>query len=85
MLFVGILVALILPVAIAAATNVCYGADMRSTPSADQRPVPWGSPSVHFSSLNGTTTTCCKSLDEIRDALDEIDDRLLDLLNSRQV
>ncbi|KAK9850249.1 uncharacterized protein MYU51_012681 [Penicillium brevicompactum] len=85
MLFIGILGALMLPATIIAATDSCYDSDIKSTPSADQRPVPWGSPSVHFSSLNGTTTTCCKSLDEIRDALDEIDDRLLDLLNSRQV
>lgn len=52
-------------------------------PSADNRTVPWGSPSVHFSSLNGTLSTCCDSLDQVRDALDEIDSKLLDLLNQR--
>lgn len=85
MLFFHILGALVFPATIAAATNACYDSNVRSTPSADHRQVPWGSPSVHFSSLNGTTTTCCNSLDEIRDALDKIDDELLDLLNSRQV
>lgn len=62
-------------------TNACYGSNVISTPSEDHRPVPWGTPSVHFSSLNGTLTTCCDSLDEIRTALDDIDDQILDLLN----
>ncbi|KGO54016.1 Chorismate mutase [Penicillium expansum] len=64
-------------------TNACYGSNVISTPSEDHRPVPWGTPSVHFSSLNGTLTTCCDSLDEIRTALDDIDDQILDLLNQR--
>ncbi|OQE01482.1 hypothetical protein PENSOL_c004G10114 [Penicillium solitum] len=64
-------------------TNACYGSNVTSTPSVDYRPVPWGTPSVHFSSLNGTLTTCCDSLDEIRTALDVIDDQILDLLNQR--
>ncbi|KAJ5685434.1 hypothetical protein N7536_008053 [Penicillium majusculum] len=66
-------------------TNACYGSNVTSTPSVDYRPVPWGTPSVHFSSLNGTLTTCCDSLDEIRTALDVIDDQILDLLNQRFV
>ena len=66
-------------------TNACYGSNVISTPSEDHRPVPWGTPSVHFSSLNGTLTTCCDSLDEIRTALDDIDDQILDLLNQRFV
>lgn len=76
---------LIFPAAALANTNPCYGSDVVSTPSTDHRKVPWGAPSVHFSSLNGTLTTCCESLDEIRDELDKIDKQLLDLLNSRQV
>ncbi|KAL2010675.1 hypothetical protein VTN00DRAFT_6482 [Thermoascus crustaceus] len=64
--------------------SACYGATLPSIPpSADNRTVPWGSPSVHFSSLNGTLSTCCDSLDQVRDALDEIDSKLLDLLNQR--
>lgn len=66
-------------------TNSCYGSNVISAPSLDHRPVPWGTPSVHFSSLNGTLTTCCDSLDEIRTALDDIDDQILDLLNQRFV
>ncbi|OQE40116.1 hypothetical protein PENCOP_c006G03408 [Penicillium coprophilum] len=65
-----------------ASTNTCYGSNVISTPSADHRPVPWGTPSVHFSS-NGTPTTCCDSLDEIRTALDDIDNEILSLLNRR--
>lgn len=62
----------------------CYGSTLPSvSPSTDHRPVPWGSPSVHFSSLNGTLTTCCNSLDDVRTALDDIDDQLLNLLNQR--
>jgi len=62
----------------------CYKPTLPSVPpSTDHRHVPWGSPSVHFSSLNGTLTTCCDSLDDIRAALDDIDDRLLNLLNQR--
>ncbi|KAJ5134861.1 Chorismate mutase [Penicillium atrosanguineum] len=62
----------------------CYASTLPSVPpSTDDRPVPWGSPSVHFSALNGTLTTCCDSLDEIRIALDDIDEKLLDLLNQR--
>ncbi|CAI7605042.1 unnamed protein product [Penicillium glandicola] len=64
-------------------TNACYGSNVISAPSADHRPVPWGTPSVHFSSLNGTLTACCDSLDEIRSALDDIDNQILDLLNQR--
>lgn len=63
----------------------CYGSNVISAPSADHRPVPWGTPSVHFSSLNGTLTTCCNTLDEIRTALDDIDDQILQLLNRRFV
>ncbi|QQK43333.1 Chorismate mutase, type II [Penicillium digitatum] len=63
--------------------DACYGPNLISVPSGDHRPVPWGTPSVHFSSMNGTLTTCCDSLDEIRTALDEIDNQLLDLLNRR--
>jgi len=64
--------------------TACYGATLPSIPpSAVNRTVPWGSPSVHFSSLNGTLSTCCESLDQVRDALDEIDSKLLDLLNQR--
>ncbi|KAJ5191921.1 Chorismate mutase [Penicillium cinerascens] len=62
----------------------CYGSALPTiSPSTDHRSVPWGSPSVHFSSLNGTLTTCCNSLDDVRTALDDIDDRLLNLLNQR--
>lgn len=64
--------------------TACYGTTLPSIPpSADNRTVPWGSPSVHFSSLNGTLSTCCESLDQVRDASDEIDSKLLDLLNQR--
>ncbi|KAJ5146210.1 Chorismate mutase [Penicillium bovifimosum] len=81
----------LLPAAITAATankginpsDTCYSPAVTSTPSTDNRQTPWGSPSVHFSSLNGTLTTCCDSLDEIRTALDDIDDQLLILLNQR--
>lgn len=66
-------------------TNTCYGSNVIPAPSVDHRPVPWGTPSVHFSSLNGTLTTCCDSLDEIRAALDDIDDQILNLLNRRFV
>ena len=67
------------------ANTNCYGSNVISAPSADHRPVPWGTPSVHFSSLNGTLTTCCNTLDEIRTALDDIDDQILHLLNRRFV
>jgi hypothetical protein len=73
------------PTAIVADSASCYGSDVVSTPSTDYRNIPWGSPTVHFSSLNGTLTTCCNSLDEIRTALDDIDDQLLDILNRRYV
>ncbi|KAJ5198929.1 Chorismate mutase [Penicillium cf. griseofulvum] len=63
-------------------TDACYGSNVILEPSADHRPVPWGAPSVHYS-LNGTLITCCDSLDEIRTALDDIDDEILDLLNRR--
>lgn len=64
----------------------CYGTALPTiAPSKDNRTVPWGSPSVHFSSLNGTLSTCCDSLDQIRDALDGIDDQLYALLNQRSV
>jgi hypothetical protein len=67
-------------------TNIdtCYGSNVTLEPSTDHRPIPWGTPSVHFS-LNGTRITCCNSLDEIRTALDDIDDKILDLLNRRLV
>ncbi|KAJ5851704.1 Chorismate mutase [Penicillium soppii] len=71
------------PTAIVADSASCYGSDVVSTPSTDYRNIPWGSPTVHFSSLNGTLTTYCNSLDEIRTALDDIDDQLLDILNRR--
>lgn len=64
----------------------CYGSNLpHIAPSTEHRPVPWGTPSVHFSSLNGTLSTCCDSLAEVRAALDMIDDQILDLLNRRQV
>lgn len=64
----------------------CYGSSLpHIAPSTEHRPVPWGTPSVHFSSLNGTLTTCCDSLTEVRTALDAIDDQILDLLNQRQM
>jgi len=67
-------------------TNIdtCYGSNLTLEPSTDHRPVPWGTPSVHYS-LNNTLITCCNSLDEIRTALDDIDDEILDLLNRRLV
>jgi hypothetical protein len=85
MLLLAIFGILAFAATIVADSASCYGSSVVSTPSTDHRNVPWGSPSVHFSSLNGTTTTCCNSLDEIRTALDVIDEQLLHLLNSRCV
>ncbi|KAJ6132204.1 Chorismate mutase [Penicillium samsonianum] len=64
-------------------TNACYCSNVLSKPSADYRPVPWGTPSVHFSSLNGTLTACCDSFDKIPIALYDIDDQIVDLLSRR--
>lgn len=89
MLFQNLVRLLLLPAIAAASTGdaieACYGSELISTPSNDNRTAPWGSPSIHFSSLNGTLSTCCTSLDEIRTALDDIDDQLLDLLSRRWV
>ncbi|KAJ5512430.1 Chorismate mutase [Penicillium fimorum] len=73
---------LILPAIATANTDACYGSNVILAPSADHRPVPWGTPSIHFS-LNGIPTTCCDSIEEIRTALDDIDDEILGLLNRR--
>lgn len=65
-------------------TSVCFNDSLPSkTPSDTVRTTPWGTSSVHFSSLNGTLSTCCESLDDVRLALDEIDTQLLQLLNRR--
>ncbi|EAS36626.3 uncharacterized protein CIMG_01980 [Coccidioides immitis RS] len=64
--------------------QACYAEELpplRANPMA--REIPWGTPSVHFSSLNGTLSTCCESLDGVREALDEIDKQFLELLNRR--
>ncbi|KAJ5104422.1 hypothetical protein NUU61_001769 [Penicillium alfredii] len=72
------------PVIKPSSVDSCYGTTLPSlAPSTDHRLVPWRFPSVHFSALNGTLSTCCESLNEIRTVLDQIDDQLLDLLNRR--
>ena len=50
------------------------------TPSPDNRTIPWGKPSFK----NGTQT-CCTSLDEVRTALDLVDNQLLQMLSMRYV
>ncbi|KAJ8586435.1 hypothetical protein M405DRAFT_823340 [Rhizopogon salebrosus TDB-379] len=58
----------------------CYYAPLPSIPpSTDNRTIPWGEPTIHYA--NGTT--CCSSLDEVRDQLNTIDAQLLELLSSR--
>lgn len=58
----------------------CYYIPLPHVPVSDaNRTVPWGQPTIQFS--NGTT--CCSSLDQVRNVLDEIDDQLLQLLSTR--
>lgn len=61
-------------------TDSCYYIPLPDVPVSDtNRTVPWGQPTVQYP--NGTT--CCSSLDQVRDALDEIDAQLLQLLATR--
>ncbi|KAG2037919.1 chorismate mutase, partial [Suillus americanus] len=58
----------------------CYFVPLPSIPpSTANRTVPWGEPTIQYA--NGTT--CCSSLDEIRENLDTIDAQLLQLLSTR--
>jgi hypothetical protein len=61
-------------------SDKCYFIPLPSTPSStDNRTIPWGEPSIQYA--NGTT--CCSSLDEVRQQLDIIDAQLLQLLSKR--
>ncbi|KAG0693013.1 hypothetical protein DFH29DRAFT_438397 [Suillus ampliporus] len=80
---IGFLVAfqiIVLVVASSDPSQKCYFAPLPSIPpSKDHRNIPWGKPTIQYT--NGTT--CCSSLDEIRDHLDIIDAQLLQLLSTR--
>lgn len=59
--------------------GACYKDPLPSVPpSAANRTVPWGSPSMK----NGSQT-CCSSLDEVRAGIDKVDAELLKLLSQR--
>jgi len=59
--------------------SVCYNDPLPSLPpSAANRTIPWGSPSIK----NGSQT-CCSSLAEVRAGIDEVDAELLKLLSRR--
>ncbi|KAF9485699.1 hypothetical protein BDN70DRAFT_538915 [Pholiota conissans] len=59
--------------------KACYGNLLPVlAPSAENRTVPWGSPSI----VNGPST-CRSSLDEVRAGIDDIDVQLLELLSQR--
>ncbi|KAJ3577020.1 hypothetical protein NP233_g30 [Leucocoprinus birnbaumii] len=61
--------------------QACYLQPLPSVPaSQDNRTIPWGSPSV--TDKNGKVT-CCSSLDEVRQGIDDVDNQLLDLLSQR--
>lgn len=63
-------------------TSACYGTTLPSLPSSiasENRSIPWGTPSLHLP--NGTT--CCSSLTQVRDGIDDIDTQLLELLALR--
>ncbi|KAG1831421.1 chorismate mutase [Suillus subalutaceus] len=61
-------------------SDKCYFIPLPSIPpSTANRTVPWGEPTIKYA--NGTT--CCSSLNEIRDNLDTIDAQLLQLLSTR--
>ncbi|EGO00553.1 hypothetical protein SERLA73DRAFT_51202 [Serpula lacrymans var. lacrymans S7.3] len=58
----------------------CYHDPLPHIPiSSANRTVPWGEPSITFS--NGTT--CCSSLDQVRDGINAVDSQLLQLLSDR--
>lgn len=61
-------------------SDKCYFIPLPSIPSStDNRTIPWGEPTIQYA--NGTT--CCSSLDEVRQQLDIIDAQLLQLLSKR--
>ncbi|PPQ89344.1 hypothetical protein CVT25_003182 [Psilocybe cyanescens] len=61
----------------------CYKEPLPAvTPSADNRTVPWSTPGIVVNT-NGTNTTCCSSLDEVRAGIDDVDTKLLALLSQR--
>ncbi|KIJ66079.1 hypothetical protein HYDPIDRAFT_110220 [Hydnomerulius pinastri MD-312] len=61
-------------------TDKCYYDPLPSIPVSNaNRTIPWGQPTIQYA--NGTT--CCSSLDEVRDALDTVDAQLLQLLSTR--
>ncbi|KAG1726955.1 chorismate mutase [Suillus paluster] len=61
-------------------SDKCYFDPLPSIPpSTDHRNIPWGKPTIKYA--NGTT--CCSSLDEVRDELNNIDAQLLQLLSTR--
>lgn len=61
-------------------SDTCYFIPLPSIPSStDNRTIPWGEPTIQYA--NGTT--CCSSLDEVRQQLDIIDAQLLQLLSQR--
>ncbi|KAI6007759.1 chorismate mutase, partial [Pisolithus orientalis] len=58
----------------------CYYYPLPDLPiSQDNRTIPWGEPTITYP--NGTT--CCSTLDQVRDELDTIDSQLLQLLSER--
>ncbi|KAG1719756.1 chorismate mutase, partial [Suillus lakei] len=58
----------------------CYYDPLPSIPpSTDNRTIPWGKPTIQYA--NGTT--CCSSLDQVREQLNTIDAQLLQLLSTR--
>ena len=63
-------------------SDSCYYIPLPDLPvSKDNRTVPWGEPTIKYSD----GTTCCSSLDQIRNELDAIDSQLLQLLSIRYV
>ncbi|KIM63910.1 hypothetical protein SCLCIDRAFT_1213708 [Scleroderma citrinum Foug A] len=61
-------------------SDSCYYIPLPDLPvSKDNRTVPWGEPTIKYSD----GTTCCSSLDQIRNELDAIDSQLLQLLSIR--
>ncbi|KAH7911328.1 hypothetical protein BJ138DRAFT_1006882 [Hygrophoropsis aurantiaca] len=61
-------------------SDKCYYLPLPNIPpSAANRTVPWGEPTITFP--NGTT--CCSSLDQVRTQLDTIDAQLLEVLAQR--
>lgn len=64
----------------ATSADSCYYYPLPDLPiSQDNRTIPWGEPTITYP--NGTT--CCSTLDQVRDELDAIDSQLLQLLSER--